>query len=206
MSKRFRSDRAFSLTELTVVVAVLAILSSVVGPAFSSLVGSNGPARALTETSVLLEQARQSAMRLGTWVWVGVADTTALSDGEQQLTLVSVASRDGSDDLSEANLMPLFRATRVSRAKTIVAPQDGALSLGAEEGGFSFTWKVPASSGARDVDFSGTVVGFSPRGEAVAGPGQSPQWLKLSFASSTNPKDVLELLVDGPSGQVVVAR
>ena len=206
MSKRSPSERAFSLVELLAVISIVAMFSVLVTPAFSSLVGASGPTRAITEASGLLEQARQSAIQLGTWVWVGVADTSTLSDGEQQLTLVSVASRDGSDDLSAANLMQLTRAARIARAKTTSAPEAGALSLGAGNGGFSFKWRVPTSAGAQDVDFSGTVIGFSPRGEAIVGPRQTPEWIKLSFASATNPKDVMALLVDGPSGQVVVAR
>ncbi len=206
MSRPFPSEKAFSLIELLAVVSIISVLSVAVAPAFSSLVGANGPTQAITETSGLLEQARQSAMRLSTWVWVGIADTTSLSDGEQQLTLVSVASRDGSDDLSAANLMPLARAARIGRAKTTAAPEDGAFVLGAETGGFPLKWTVPTSRGARNVDFSGMVIGFSPRGEAVVGPKQSPEWIKVSFASATNPKDAMALLVAGPSGQVVVAR
>ncbi len=205
MNKRFPSD-GFSLVELLAVLAVLTVLSAVAAPTVSSLVGASGPARALTEAAWQLEHARQSAMRLGTWVWVGIADTTALSDGVQQLTLVAVASRDGSDDLSEANLIPLGRAVRVAQAGITVAPEDGVVALGPEEDGFSFQWKIPTPAGPSDVGFTGTVVGFSPRGEAVAGPGHSPQRLKLSFVSPVRPTDVLSLLVDGPSGQVIVTR
>ncbi len=202
MNKRSSSKKAFSLIEILVVLSILSLLAVASAPAVTGLLGADGPTRAVTDTSGILEQARQSAMRLGTWVWVGVADTSVLAGGQPQLTVVTLASRDGSDDSSPSNLAQIDQVCRIGRAKTSVLPETGTFVLGSDTGGFSLKWTVAA----QEVDFSDRVIAFSPRGEAVVGPNHLPEWIKLSFVSSTNPGDTATVLVAGPSGQVVVAR
>jgi prepilin-type N-terminal cleavage/methylation domain-containing protein len=201
MNKQFRSNKAFSLIEIMAVLSVMSILLLTAAPSVTSLLGADGPTRAASEASGILEQARQSAMRLGTWVWVGVADTSPVSGGEPQLTIVTLSSRDGSNDISSSNLALLTKVCRINHAKTTTLPENGVFVLGTTSGGFPLKWSVAQ----REVDFS-MVIGFSPRGEATAEPNQLPEWIKLSFMSATNSNDTVTLLVAGPSGQVVVAR
>ena len=107
MNKPYQSNRsAFSVVELLTVISLISVLTVIATPAVSSIMGASGTTRAVNDVSSVMEHARQSAMKLSTWVWVGVADVTADNNGSPQICIVELASKDGSSDASPANLMP----------------------------------------------------------------------------------------------------
>ena len=200
-------EQAFSLIELLVVVAVFSLMAVLVAPSLGSLAGAGGTTQAINDMSGVLDHARLNAMQMSTWVWVGIEDTTEHGTGEPRLTFVEVMSRDGSKDLSSANLMQTLRPTHVKRVKLSTEADPAATVLGSRAGGFEFDWTLPSSKGAPQVvKFSKFVVGFSPRGEAVISDQALEDWIKIRFVSGNNEANQGAVLVSGPSGQVVAAR
>ncbi len=205
MNKRFLSKvtRAFTLIELVASVAIISTFAALVGPALATLSGTAGTSKAAIEVSAALEHARQSAMRLNTWVWVGVADTTQLNEGQAQLSIVELASRDGTDDTSKDNLMALANNRRINNVKFVTGTSDtDAVTLGTQASPVSLSWPVAA----QDVNFTGQVIGFSPKGEAVLQKAAIPNWIRLPISDRNNAKDTVSILVSGLSGQVIVSR
>lgn len=199
---------AFTIVELLGVITIASILMASTAPLISGALGAGGARHAIGETAGALEYARSSAMRLSTWTWVGVADTTHLSrDGSPQVTLVTLASIDGSNDRSADNLRLISKATHLSRTHIFNAPTEtGVYALGSSEGddGLALQWKLPLGGESTEIDFSGQVIGFSPRGEALVGSSLSHSWIAINFISPTNMNDRHSLLVSGPSGQVII--
>ncbi|NJM37982.1 MAG: prepilin-type N-terminal cleavage/methylation domain-containing protein [Akkermansiaceae bacterium] len=68
-SHRLR-NRAFTLIEMVVVIAVMVILLTLAGPIFSGLTNSYSPATVATAISGQLERARSHAVANNTYVWV----------------------------------------------------------------------------------------------------------------------------------------
>ncbi len=198
--------RGFSLVELLVVMAVIATMTTLTTPALVSILRGSETSRAVDQISGLVEHARATAMEMNTWVWIGLADTTAHNLGQEQLSLVEVVSRDGSADTDSKNLMQLRRPVRIDNVKSRLDADAHALVLGSQEGGFAFTWDLPTADGRKAIPFSSTVVAFSPRGDAVVNDNEVPGWIKISVGHVRNSSDVLSVLLAGPTGQVIVAR
>lgn len=66
-----RSKYAFTLVELLVVVALVAILAGLVTPAFQGLMGTSGRRGGVNTATAVLEQARLAAIESGTATHVG---------------------------------------------------------------------------------------------------------------------------------------
>lgn len=93
---------AFTLIELVVVLAIVAILTAFLVPAFTSLKGANDLTNAAYTIKGVLEQARTYARINNTYAWVGfyeengsIASTSPPTPGSGRLVLSSVASLDG---------------------------------------------------------------------------------------------------------------
>lgn len=97
--------RAFTLTELLVVIGIFSILMVASGPAVRSFKVSSDFNQAVNKTASVLKQARSHAMTKNTYVWVGFyeEDTTATAptvstapySGTGRVVLCMVASRNG---------------------------------------------------------------------------------------------------------------
>jgi prepilin-type N-terminal cleavage/methylation domain-containing protein len=93
---------AFALIELVVVIAIIAVLTAVLVPAFTNLKGANDLTDAAYTVKGVLEQARTYARVNNTYAWVGlyeengsIASTIPPTAGNGRLVLSSVASVDG---------------------------------------------------------------------------------------------------------------
>lgn len=93
---------AFTLIELVVVLAIIAILTAFLVPAFTTLKGANELTNAAYTIKGVLEQARTYARVNNTYTWVGfyeengsVASTNPPTAGNGRLVLSSIASLDG---------------------------------------------------------------------------------------------------------------
>jgi prepilin-type N-terminal cleavage/methylation domain-containing protein len=97
-----RKPHAFTLIELVVVIAIIAVLSAFLVPAFTNLHGANDLTNAAYTVKGVLEQARTHARVNNTYTWVGfyeengsIASTNPPAAGSGRLVISSVASVDG---------------------------------------------------------------------------------------------------------------
>ena len=120
--------RAFSLIELLVVMAVMAVMLSFIGPAVSGLKGGADLASAAYEISDTLGRARAYAIARNTYVWVGIAEvdqalTTSAApqrDGIGRVALSIVASKDGTRIYDENSNIASDWATKTASGVGLV--------------------------------------------------------------------------------------
>jgi prepilin-type N-terminal cleavage/methylation domain-containing protein len=72
-----RLTTAFTLVEMLVVIALVAILTSLVAPAIQGLMGTSGRRGGLNTVTAVLEQARLAAIEHGTTAYVGLPTNAA---------------------------------------------------------------------------------------------------------------------------------
>src|SRR5438874_9028262 len=94
--------RAFTLLEMLVVMAIIALLMVLVAPAFTSLKSAGDVTGAAYTVKGVLDQARTYAMANNTYTWVGfyeedVSSTTPATPGTGRLVMSIVASKDGTE-------------------------------------------------------------------------------------------------------------
>ena len=114
---------AFTLVELVVVIALIAVLTVLLVPAFTNLKGANDLTNAAYAIKAVLEQARTYARVNNTYAWVGfyeesgsIASTNPPTAGSGRLVLSSVASSDGTTVYgSTSGAIDPTRLTQVSR-------------------------------------------------------------------------------------------
>lgn len=97
-SHRLR-NRAFTLIEMVVVIAVMVILLTLAGPIFSGLTNSYSPATVATAISGQLERARSHAVANNTYVWVRLG---AVREEPNDFFIGVFESLDGTDNPNDA--------------------------------------------------------------------------------------------------------
>ena len=97
-----RTQDAFSLIELMVVIAIIVLVSALIAPAFTSLKGAGDVTSAAYTVKSVLEQARTYAMANNTYTWVGFYEedvsqpsTNPPTPGVGRLVISIVAAKDG---------------------------------------------------------------------------------------------------------------
>ncbi|MFL6589617.1 MAG: Tfp pilus assembly protein FimT/FimU [Chthoniobacterales bacterium] len=100
--KQHQLQRGFTLIELTVVIAIVVLLTVLVGPAFNSLKSSQDITNAVYRVKGAMEQARAYALVNNTYVWIGffeengaLASTKPPTVGTGRVVICTVASKDG---------------------------------------------------------------------------------------------------------------
>ena len=100
--------RGFTLVELVVVIAIIATLMLLTGPAFTSLKQAGDVTSAAYAIKGALEQARSTAIASSTYTWVGFYEedaarpsTSPPTPGNGRLVLATVASIDGTNVYGE---------------------------------------------------------------------------------------------------------
>jgi len=99
-NQRLRATSGFTLVELLVVVAIMAILLSILIMSISGVKGSRDLAKAVYDIQGVLEQARTTAMSTGTYTWVGFFEedpSTPGTAGTGQLVISVISSAAGSN-------------------------------------------------------------------------------------------------------------
>lgn len=198
---RKRACSALSLVELLLVVALVAILSTLAVPAFVSIAQGSGMKRAIVSVSDSLEQARTEAMAQSTWVLVGFSQNT--TNIPQNLTIMSVASRDGTTNTASANLMPLSKPIKVDNVQILPSSLTSTNPV-LKNSQFEFTSTVAGASRR----FYGTVIAFSPQGEAILTNSTVSSWIEIPLqelrGNTPITNKTASIRVSGVSGQVIV--
>lgn len=186
-SRRTHSGRtsAFTLVELLCVLACIGALSALLGPTLSSLGGSQ-LTRDAVSISGQFDQARTYAMSRSTYVWVGIVDGDGSTSDRRELLVFTVSSRDGTDVLSEANLIPLGRVATyksssladISQLDFASRKRDDSVTQVATLAASQPVVKFPAPYAKYSPGQANTrVIQISPSGEFQIRHSQSDEWL-----------------------------
>lgn len=200
---------AFSLVELLVVIAVIALLLGLSAPALVDVARGQGMQRAVNEISGMVEEARLEAMAMGTWTWLGLAQQVV--DGREELVAVVMTSKDGTANMDNTNLRPLSRPIRIKNVRVLDELTDwvDSASMGEvaalTESDFSFSERV----GGEMMEFSGSVLGFSPRGETALRDDEVPAWIEIGLRETRGeveiPEKTASIRISGFSGQQMIS-
>jgi type II secretory pathway pseudopilin PulG len=101
---------------MLVVIAIIGVLSAMVAPALPSILESKSVEKAAAEVSGVLETARAEAMAKRTYVYVCFVNGTN-TQGNSEIRIGALASLDGTDDRTAANLRALSKVIKVDRAQ-----------------------------------------------------------------------------------------
>jgi len=205
-SSRAPSSRSFSLIELMVVVAILAIVIGISAPALLEVARGQGMKRAISDVSGMVELGRGEAMAISTWTWLGLKEQ--IVNGEPELLAVLMSSKDGTKSTAGSNLHMISRPVHIKRVKILPALTKWAASNGTvplDQASFSFSQTV----NGQVVNFSNTVLGFSPQGEAAIASGTVPPWIEIGLRELRGPTEIegktASVRVSGFSGQVIIS-
>lgn len=209
----------FSLIELLTVVALMGLTFGLLVPATSGLLGSQRITRATNDLSFLLEYARTEAMTRQTYVWVCFGERKNAS-GNDELSVVVLASRDGTPDIAPANLRQLSRRLVF---ENVVLSETASLRPATRDivAGLSPDGVVAKTDSPIDFNSGGVAYGhlltFSPRGDSTleASPNRMSGFagiidISMRQTRGGNPPvaeaDDAAVYLYGASGRVQVAR
>lgn len=201
----------FSLVEVLVTMALIALLATLSMPALSSRNRSAGVHRAGYEISSLLEQARAHAMAHNTYTWVGFSPQ---ADGALKIGVV--ASRNGEaapaiTDASAANsdVIALGKVYSLDQVSLCAPPSSPERPVARDEGQLdSVTSAIRSFSigqGDRKVTFDKYVVQFNSRGETRISSSVLPL-IEIGVCSTQEPANYAAVQIGGLSGSVASYR
>lgn len=164
---------AFTLLELLVVIAIIGMLAALTVPAVPSILGARGVAKAVEDTSGILELARTEAIARRTYVYVAFLNTTNVF-GNSELRIGAVSSLDGSTNTDSSNLRAITKALKID--KTRMAESAGELPANVSGLATNARFLTNTVGMAFDVGkekFPASAIGiiFSPTGEALSAAG-----------------------------------
>jgi prepilin-type N-terminal cleavage/methylation domain-containing protein len=160
-------SHAFTLLELLLVIAIIALLAAAITPVFNSIGQARGVTEAAYQVAAAVELARSEAVARQTYVWLGLQPQT--NSGNLDLRIGLVYSKDGSGtNTAAANLQPIGKAILIQRTALVDPSGWGAGEVGTSLGTFS---SFPASGGLTFTNgksaFTGRTVTFTPLGEVM---------------------------------------
>ncbi|MFV0417082.1 MAG: Tfp pilus assembly protein FimT/FimU [Chthoniobacterales bacterium] len=197
-------QRAFSLTELLVVIAVLAVLAVFSAPTLSSLLDGSKVNRVAGDISLLLEQSRTAAMARNTYVWVGFTDDT------DDLSIAAVAGTTGqADDLSTGNITPVEKVRTYEDFRTAQVTGLEGMETGGNDIDDSLISPFTQTTGGTSVSFT-KVLRFSPLGEVSIGQSRLSRCIDIGLLPVKNGEvkneNPIAFQVSGLTGQVRIFR
>jgi len=107
----FRADRGFTLLEILVTVALIAMLSTLIVPSMRGLMGVAGPQGGVNAIASAVEQARLSALESGESAYVGFPEE--LPGGDEPFS-AAIVFRDTRDD-EDGDYVAVTRWMRLPR-------------------------------------------------------------------------------------------
>jgi len=228
--------RGFSLVEMMVVLAIIAILSSMLLLSIAGVKTSRELAKATYDIQGVLEQARTLAMASNTYTWVGFFEETQGTPGVAgtgQLVISVVSSVDGTKlyptgtppaQLPSASMTQVAKLLRIPNlhlddffdAPPAVLPTLPSVLVATNEVGsstFATTTNFIYPLGATTPQYTFTrVIQFSPQGDATRIGNYPAQLTEISLRPShgatiaTTSTDIAAIQIAGIGGRVAVYR
>lgn len=219
---------AFSLTELLVVICIIALLAASSMPAITALGRGSQVTHAASTLAGLLEQAREYAVAQNTYVWVGFyQDTSSIN-----MSIVAVASKDGTnltESTPDLGVVPNASVDLIYRVQTfkqvqLKEPGDAELTacfaqplmpatspvnaLGKDN--MVISVKVPGSASASPIRFT-RVVQFTPTGSVRNNSTSAINLVEFGLqpkvaAQDKNSRNVVVMRINGFTGLTQVYR
>ena len=166
---------AFSLAEVLVVMAIMALLLAVSIPAFNQLTQSQHLSQSITSIANLLDYARTEAMAKNTYTWVGLHNSPPgeagnLSGGDQVILTV-MESLDGTSAAATGSIQPvtpLLRAPNlaVTKLSSINSAVQSLLPSSTTKADVTVNSNVKSLPSQQGYTFEYTVT-FRPNGTAT---------------------------------------
>lgn len=197
---------AFSLIELLIVIAIIAVLSALALPAFNSIRNAGGLTKTANDIAGILEQARAYAMAQNTYVWVGFQ--TSQANGTDVLTVGVIASKTGTTNPA-ANVVQLGKNTRFENIQLVALSNSSAplatsvnQLVGATDSALAFT---------NGASFTNQVIRWDSRGSARISALQLSRLIEIGLQGSAggiirNASNNAAVQIGGLSGAVIVYR
>ena len=223
--------RGFSLTELMVVMGIIAMILGFAAPAIVGVLKGKKVEQAIGALSGILESARMDAITQNSYYWTGVAavpKSKPTTSGQDELWVMTFRATKGENRVpTEAtSIIPtsiLQRIEGVGLVKKADLPSvvsasvpDTAVDMSASTAS-SIPLKWGGAGGTGDMTFDKLVL-FTPRGEALLETGSAgalplpEQYLLFGLGRTVegklipNEKDLAAVLISGITGRVNVVR
>ncbi len=232
---RARGSRGFTLVEMLVVMAIMALLASILLLAVAGFKGSQDISKSSSDIQGVLEQARSLAMADDTYVWIGFFEenpSTPGTAGTGQVVISVVSSSDGTQLFTNGNPPTSLPATGLIQVNKLmklpnlhlvsnVSP-DIISTTAVPRPTVSGTYQVGSSSFSNNITFAypiggsqyqfSNVIQFNPQGDATRIGSTPTQLMEIglcpargSTALSTN-KNLIAIQIAGIGGHVSVYR
>jgi prepilin-type N-terminal cleavage/methylation domain-containing protein len=190
---------AFTLIELLIVIAIVAMLSALTLPAFNSIRNAGGLTKSANDIAGILEQARAYAMAQNTYTWVGFRRDNADTPSDT-LVVGVIASKTGSTNPA-VDAVPLGKLARFDNVKIVELSPSPAPTAATDQ---LINSTLAFTNGTNK--FISQVIRWDSRGEARISSSLS-RLIEIGLQSAgRNASNNAAVQISGLSGTVIVYR